>query len=385
MPLPSQFLPQSGSSDCVLEAVGPLVITIVMKAVEALTLISGRVSHEILLRNEYLAAENEILRSRLGKRIALSRSERIRLAKLGKKLGKRALHGVSTIVKPETILGWYRSLVAQKFDGSKNRKKQGRPRVDVAVERLVLEMAEANASWGYDRIVGALRNLGYDISDQTVGNILRRNGIPPVPRRKPAISWTDFIKMHEDVLVACDFFTAEVFTPAGLVTYYVLFFIKIGSRDVHIAGMTPHPNEAWMMQVARNVTMDDWGFLDGQRYLIHDRDSKFSAAFGEMMRSAGVEPLKLPPRSPDLNAFAERWVRSVKSESLSRLILFGENSLRHVLAEFSSHYREERNHQGKDNVLLFPSADHVLRTNDEPIECKERLGGLLKFYHRKAA
>ena len=185
LPLPSQFLPQSGSSDCVLEAVGPLVITIVMKAVEALTLISGRVSQEILLRNEYLAAENEILRSRLGKRIALSRSERIRLAKLGKKLGKRALHGVSTIVKPETILGWYRSLVAQKFDGSKNRKKQGRPRVDVAVERLVLEMAEANASWGYDRIVGALRNLGYNISDQIVGNILRRNGIPPVPRRKP--------------------------------------------------------------------------------------------------------------------------------------------------------------------------------------------------------
>ena len=153
--LPSQFLPQSGSSDCVLEAVGPLVITIVMKAVEALTLISGRVSQEILLRNEYLAAENEILRSRLGKRVALSRSERIRLAKLGKKLGKRALHGVSTIVKPETVLGWYRSLVAQKFDGSKNRKKQGQPRVDVAVERLVLEMAEANASWGYDRIVGA--------------------------------------------------------------------------------------------------------------------------------------------------------------------------------------------------------------------------------------
>lgn len=131
--------------------------------------------------------------------------------------------------------------------------------------------------------------------------------------------------------------------------------------------------------------MDGWGFLEGQRYLIHDRDSKFSVAFREMMRSAGVEPVKLPPRSPNLNAFAERWVRSVKSESLSQLILFGESSLRCVLTEFSSHYREERNHQEKDNVLLFPSADHASRTNDEPIECKERLGGLLKFYHRKAA
>ena len=356
-----------------------------MKAVEALTLISGRVSQEILLRNEYLAAENEILRSRLGTRVALTQSERVRLAKIRKKLGKRALHGVSTIVKPETILGWYRRLVAQKFDGSKNRKKRGRPRVDVAVERLVLEMAEANASWGYDRIVGALRNLGYNISDQTVGNILQRNGIPPAPRRKPAIPWAEFIKMHEDVLTACDFFTAEVFTPAGLITYYILFFIKIGSRDVHIAGMTPHPNEAWMMQVARNVTMNDWGFLDGQRYLIHDRDSKFSVAFSEMIRSAGVEPIKLPARSPNLNAFAERWVRSVKFESLSRTILLGENSLRHILAEFCSHYREERNHQGKDNVLLFPTGDHALRANGAPIECKERLGGLLKFYHRKAA
>ena len=185
-------------------------------------------------------------------------------------------------------------------------------------------MAEANASWGYDRIVGALRNLGYNISDQTVGNILRRNGIPPVPRRKPAISWTDFIKMHEDVLVACDFFTCGGL-HSGRAGHVLRSFLHQDreSRCAHSRHDAAPERSVDDAGSRGNVTMDDWGFLDDQRYLIHDRDSKFSAAFGEMMRSAGVEPIKLPPRSPDLNAFAERWVRSVKSESLSRLILFG--------------------------------------------------------------
>jgi transposase len=229
-----------------------------MRAIEALSLIAGHVSEEILLRNEYLAAENEILRSKLGARVPLTHPERLRLAKLGKKLGKKALKGLSAIVKPETILQWYRQLFAKKFDRSKNRKKPGRPRVDETTLKLVLRIVEENPRWGYDRIAGALDNLGHKISDETVGNILRRHGISPAPRRKPEISWTDFIKAHEDVLTACDFFTVEVFTKAGLITYFVLFFIKIGSRDVHIASVTPHPNEAWMKQIARNATMDEW-------------------------------------------------------------------------------------------------------------------------------
>jgi hypothetical protein len=357
-----------------------------MKAVEALSLIAGHVSEEILLRNEYLAAENEILRSKLGKRMNLTDSERIRLAKLGKKLGKKALKGVSAIVRPETILRWYRNLVAKKFDGSKNRKNLGRPSTNEAIEKLILRMAEENPTWGYDRIVGALYNLGHKISDETVGNILRRNGIPPALRRKPEISWVDFIKSHEAVVAACDFFTAEVFTSAGLITCYVLFFIKIGSRDIHIAGVTPNPNESWMKQIARNVTMDERGFLHGQRYLIHDGDSKFCEAFRAILKPTGVDPIKLPPRSPNLNAFAERWIRSAKSECLSKLVFFGESSLRKALAEFVAHYREERNHQGKNNVLLFPSTDHASRPKEDPIQSTERLGGLLKFYHRcKAA
>jgi len=289
-------------------------------------------------------------------------------------------------VKPDTILGWYRNLMAKKFDGSKHRKKRGRPRVDADIEGFVLRMVIENATWGYDRIVGALDNLGIKITDTTVGNILKRNGMPPAPRRKCEISWVDFIKDHADVIAACDFFTAEVFTAAGLITYYVLFFIKIGSRDIHIAGVTPHPKEAWMMQMARNITMDEWGFLQGQRHLIHDGDSKFSEAFRDILRPAGVDPIRLPPRSPNLNAFAERWVRTVKSECTSRLVFFGEDSLRKALNEFVDHYREERNHQGKDNLLLFPAGDprSALETT-APIECKSRLGGLLKFYHRRAA
>ncbi len=238
-----------------------------MEAVEALALVAGHVDEELLLRNEYLAAENEILRSKLSGRPQLTNSERIRLAKLGKRLGLKALADVAAIVKPETIPSWYRNLVAKKFDGSASRGKSGRPRVNEEIEKLVLSIVEENSSWGYDRVAGALSNLGHDISDETVGNILRRNGVPPAPRRKPDIPWSEFIETHQDVIAACDFLTAEVFTPTGLITYYVLFFIKIGSREVHIAGVTPHPDESWIRQVARNVTMAESGFLWGQRHL----------------------------------------------------------------------------------------------------------------------
>jgi putative transposase len=187
-----------------------------------------------------------------------------------------------------------------------------------------------------------------------------------------------------EVLVATDFFTAEVWTLGGLVTYYVLFFIHLGSRKVHVAGVTPHPNEAWMVQVARNVTMEAWGFLSPGQYLIHDRDGKYCPAFQQIVDTAGVTRVPLPPRSPNLNAYAERWVRSVKEECLSRLILFGEKALQHALTAYVTHYHHERNHQGKDNVLLFPSSGQGCESQD-PIPCCERLGGLLKYYEREAA
>jgi transposase InsO family protein len=349
-----------------------------------LAYITGTVDQELLLRNEYLVTENRILRNQIIGRVRLTDGERKTLAEIGKKLGKQALEEVTSIVKPDTILAWHRKLVAQKFDGSAQRKAPGRPKVDPELEALIVRMAQENRSWGYDRIVGALANLGLTVSAQTVGTVLKRHGIAPAPERKTTTTWKEFIRTHMEVLVATDFFTAEVWTLGGLVTCYVLFFLHLSSRKIHVAGVTPHPNEAWMIQVARNVTMEEWGFLSPGHYLIHDRDTKFCAAFQHLIDEAGVERVVLPPRSPNLNAYAERWVRSVKEECLARMILFGEAALRHALTHYVAHFHHERNHQGKGNVLLFPmvSQDTV---RQGPIQCRERLGGLLKYYEREAA
>jgi homeodomain-containing protein/integrase-like protein len=348
-----------------------------------LAYITGTVDQTLLVRNAYLATENRRLRHQIKGRIHLSDGERKTLAELGQKLGKQALAAVATIGKPDTMLGWHRTLVAQKFNGSTQRQSPGRPKIDAELEALIVRMAQANRSWGYDRIVGALANLGYTISDQTVGNILKRHGLPTAPERQTTTTGKEFIRTHLDVLVATDCFTAEVWTLGGLMTYYVLFFIHLGSRQVHIAGMTPSPNHAWKVQVARNVTMEEWGFLPPGHYLLHDRDGKDCPAFQPIIDAAGVKRVLLPPRSPHLNAYAERWVRSVKEECLSRLILFGEASLRHVLTQYVEHFYHERNHQGKDNVLLFPIISDTARQG--PMPCRERLGGLLQYYTCEAA
>jgi putative transposase len=195
-----------------------------MEPVEVLAMVGGHVDQELLLRNQYLALENEILRTRVTQKIKFTPIERQRLAQIGKELGQKALIDVATIVKPETILRWFRELVAKKYDGSKNRKQLGRPATDLVISQHILRIARENRTWGYDKIQGALANIGYQVSDQTVANILKKNGLPPRSGRVPEMSWADFIRNHQDTLYACDFFTADVFTPAGLVTYYVLFF-----------------------------------------------------------------------------------------------------------------------------------------------------------------
>ena len=252
------------------------------------------------------------------------------------------------------------------------------------MEALIVRFARENSGWGYDRIVGALANLGHAVSDQTVGNILRRYGIPPAPNRSQTTTWKDFIASHMDVLSATDFFTVEVLTWRGLATYYVLFFIQLESRRVSLAGLTRHPTSEWMLQMARNATDENSGFLRGQRYLLHDRDAKYCAPFLDLLQSSGIRPLALPPRSPNLNAFAERWVGSVRQECLSKLILFGEASLRRALNEYTEYHHLERNHQGKGNLLLFPSSDVPLDHNCNTVRCRDRLGGLLRFYSRAA-
>ena len=218
-------------------------------------------NQELLLRNEYLAAENHILKSQIKGRLRLSDGERATLAGIAKRLGWKALQEIACIAKPDTILAWYRKLVAQKFDGSKKRGLGGRPRVDATIEELVVKLARENSSWGYDRIVGALANLGQEISGQSVGNILRRHGIAPAPKRKQSTTWSDFIRSHMDVLAGTDFFTVEVLTWRGLVTYYVLFFIQLGNRRVSIGGITDHPDAMAMEQMVRNATLEELGCL----------------------------------------------------------------------------------------------------------------------------
>jgi len=349
-----------------------------------LTYISGSVDQELLLRNEYLVTENRILRNQFKDRLRLSDGERKTLAELGKRLGKKTLEKVAGIVRPDTILAWHRALIARKFDGSKNRKSSGRPKTEAKLEALIIRIAKENRSWGYDRIVGALTNLGYTISDQTVGNILSRHGLAPAPERKKTTTWKEFIQTHRDLLVATDFFTAEVWTACGLTTYYILFFIRLNTREIHVAGITPYPNEQWMTRIARNITMDEWGFLAPGQSLIHDRDGKFCPVFQKTLEAGGVRSIPLPPRSPNLNAYAERWVRSVKEECLSNVILFGERALRHAIREYAEHYHKERNHQGRENVLIFPSEKSGPRRY-RSVTFRERLGGMLKYYYQRAA
>ncbi len=201
-----------------------------MKAIEALALVGGHVDEELLKRNGYLAAENEILRSKIKGRIRFTDYERVRLARLGHELGREALADVAAIVKPETILAWFRRLVAKKFDSFRSPRKAGRPRTPREIEALIVKMAEENRNWGYSRIVGALSNLGIKRCEATVAEILRRHGLPPARHRGPSMPWSEFIRSHQHVLAAADFFTVEVLTSIGLVTYYVLFFIHIDTR-----------------------------------------------------------------------------------------------------------------------------------------------------------
>ena len=354
-----------------------------MDWVRLLPFVTGMVDQELLARNEYLAAENRILKARLKGRLKLSDAERATLGEIGHRLGRKILSEVASLAQPDTILAWYRKLVARKFDGSKARRSPGRPRIKREVEQLIVRMAKENRDWGYDRIAGALANLGYEVCDQTVGNVLQRHGLPPAPERKRTTTWSAFIRIHLALLAGTDFFTAEVLTLHGLVTYYVLFFIHLESRRVDIAGVTVHPDERWMRQIARNMTMEGYGALGDCRYLLHDRDTKYTQSFRAIIASGGVEPLVLPARSPNLNAYAERWVRSVKEECLSKVILFGERSLRRALSEYVEHFHAERNHQGRGNVLLFPRGTNIRR--DGPVQCRERLAGLLRYYHQEAA
>ena len=242
-------------------------------------------------------------------------------------------------------------------------------------------MARENPTWGYTRIRGGLKGLGHDVGRNTVKAILKDHGIEPAPQRAN-MPWKAFLAAHWDALAAADFFTVEVLTMRGLVRYVVFFVIKLKTRSVAIVGITREPDEGWMTQVARNLTAAGDGFLHGIQHVILDRDPRYTAAFRRLLRDSGVTPLVLPAWSPNLNAFAERFVESVKSECLDRMVLLGERHLGAAVREYVHHYHEERPHQGLANELIAPTTT-VIRTGQ--MKCRERLGGLLKFYYREAA
>jgi putative transposase len=333
---------------------------------------------------EYLRTENQVLREQLGKnRILLSDDQRRRLAIKGKVLGRKALQQIGTLFTPDTILRWHRELVARKWDYSHRRNKVGRPTLAQEIVELVLRIARENPSWGYDRIAGAMANLGHAVSDQSVGNILNQHGIEPAPDRKRQTTWATFLKAHWDVLAAVDFTTVEVWTKGGLVTFYLLFVMELATRRVHFVGCTTNPAEPWMTQIARNLTDCEDGFLSGKQYILMDRDTKFCGSFRSILKQSGVEPVLLPPRSPNSNAHLERFMRSIKEECLNRMIFFGEHSLRKAVCEYLAHYHAERNHQGLENRLIDPGEEVGALAGK--IECRERLGGMLRYYYRNAA
>ncbi len=347
-----------------------------------LLLFSGWINRQQQDVIDYLLEENRVLRAAHGShRIRLSDDQRRRLAVKGKVLGRRRLADVAGIVTPDTILRWYRLLIANKYDGS-TKRRVGRPGTKPDIVSLVVRMAQENPTWGYTRIRGGLQHLGHDIARNTIKAILQNHGIEPAPQRRTATPWKTFLAAHWDGLAAADFFTVEVLTWRGLVRYVVFFVMKLKTRTVEIAGITSQANEHWMNQMARNLTDPHDGFLNDVRHLIVDRDPLYTASARNLMRDSGVKFVRLPARSPNLNAFAERFVESIRAECLARIVPLGERHLRTTVRTFVEHYHEERPHQGLSNALIAP---RTKPKGEGAVRCKQRLGGILKFYYRAAA
>jgi len=331
---------------------------------------------------EYLQEENRILWEQLGgKPKRFNDSQRIRLARKAKLVGRRRLGKLATLVTPDTLLRWFRVLVAKKWTFARTTPV-GRPPVNTELEQLVVKLLQENPTWGSKRIVGALDNLGFKLSDSTIDNIRFRNGLDPAPLRGQSTSWRQFLQAHWETLIAADFFTTEVLSWNGLVTYYTLFVIELRSRAVHLCGTTVSPNAEWMRQVARQLVDSVQGFARGQTHLIIDRDTKYVDAFRHTLASAGVKIVLCPPRVPQCNAYAERFVRSIKEECLSRLVFLSQQHLHTTLSTFADYYRQRRNHQGIQNKLIEPPTSFP---KAGPIRCRNELGGLLNYYYREVA
>ena len=327
----------------------------------------------------FLREENRVLKARLGgRRLRLDDHERRRLAELGHRLGRQLLTRVATLVTPDTILRWHRELVARKWTfGGARRRRTG---LQARIRSLVVRMATENPTWGYTRIQGAMKNVGHQVGRSTIARILKTAGIPP-SRQRP-MSWRTFLRAHWSAIVAADFFTTEVWTARGLVTYYTAFVIELQTRRVRVLGSTPHPDGAFVEQAVRGLVSETDDVLRDGRMLLCERDPKWTRAMEEVLRTAGVRVVRTPPAAPNCNAHAERFVRSIKEECLDRVLPLGEWHLRRLIREFVAHYHIERNHQGIGNALIDrPPAQAATG----PIRRRQRVGGVLSYYYRAAA
>ncbi|HSH79977.1 MAG TPA: integrase core domain-containing protein [Herpetosiphonaceae bacterium] len=316
----------------------------------------------------------------------LSRWEKLTLVVLAGKLtaltstARTQLGHVVLLFKPDTLLKWHRELVRRKWTFNRGASR-GRPPTSPELEALLLRLAQENPTWGYGKLEGELGKLGYVIARSTVRDVLKRQHIPPASERsKLGSSWRTFLAHYQEEVIACDFFIVET---AWLKTLYVLFFIELGSRRVHLAGCTAAPTTAWVTQQARQFS---WKLRDGRvsaRFLIHDRDAKFPAAFDAVFSSEEVGIIRTPVRAPNANAFAERWIRSVREECLDKLLIVGERHLHRVLTTYETYYNHARPHQGIDQQCPVPLQRSI--TGDGPIERRDLVGGVLHDYYRRAA
>ncbi len=352
-----------------------------------LTIITGLaycIDKELYKAIDYLKEQVRVLieqQETQNNRILLTNRQRRRVAAKAKRLSRKMLEHCTVLFTPDTILGWYRKFIAAKYDGSSHRGKAGRPPITAEILDLVIRFKKENPRWGYQKITDQVVYLGYQISKSTVKNILIENGFDPEPDLTVKSTWHEFIKSHWDVLTACDFFTIELLADSSLVRCTIFFVIELSTRKVFFAPIKPEPDGAYMKQVARMLTDYEDGFLKGKRYLIHDRDPLYTREFHDILENSGTEPVKLPSRSPDLNPYAERFVKSVKGECLNHLILSSVDQLEYVLKSYGEYYHHERIHQSLGRII-----ESIQKIDDDAdITCIERLGGLLKSYHRLAA
>lgn len=290
------------------------------------------------------------------------------------------LRELVTIVTPDTFLRGHGELIARIYDSRNNRRRGWSPIAD-EIRRLVVRMAMDNEGWAYARIVGELSKLKHRISRTSVCRILNDHGNAPAPERLKSRPWSKFLKTYWDGLAATDFVAVEVWTEVGLVRHMLFFVIELKTRRMDIGRVTPVRNTRGMDQMARIVVNGVAGCLNGKTHLIHDRDPLFTAKFRDILKRAGVETPRLPARSPNLNAFAERFVSSINSECIDRMVFIGKRHLRRAIEEYVEHYRLERPHQGLGNALIHWIPESPIGA----VQRRERLGPMLSSYYREAA